>query len=157
MHQSHFWDYDTSGYMFKRTEGEFQWYLNIYIHSRTRLSDFIFTFHFHALEEEMAIHSSVLAWRIPGMGGPGGLPSMGSHRVGHDWSNLAAAAAAGSRPRKPDGAIQNTTSSLETEQVDGSEVWRKSAREFSLAPGDQMFCSIQAFNWLVEAHPHCGG
>jgi len=53
-----------------------------------------FTFHFHALEKEMATHSSVLAWRIPGTGEPGGLPSMGSHRVGHDWSNLAAAAAA---------------------------------------------------------------
>ena len=51
--------------------------------SRTRLSDFPFTFHFHALEKEMAIHSSVLAWRIPGTGKPGGLPSMGSHRVGH--------------------------------------------------------------------------
>ena len=60
--------------------------------SRTRLSDF--TFHFHALEEEMATHSSVLAWRIPGMGEPGGLPSMGSHSVGHDWSGLAAAGAA---------------------------------------------------------------
>ena len=58
---------------------------------RTRLSDFIFTFHFHALEKEMATHSSVLAWRIPGIGEPGGLPSMGSHRVGHDWSDLAAA------------------------------------------------------------------
>ena len=52
--------------------------------SRTRLSDFTFTFHFHALEEEMATHSSVLAWRIPGTGEPCGLPSMGSHRVGHD-------------------------------------------------------------------------
>ena len=52
--------------------------------SRTRLSDFTFTFHFHALEKEMATHSSVLAWRIPGTVGPGGLPSMGSHRVGHD-------------------------------------------------------------------------
>ena len=51
---------------------------------RTRLSDFTFTFHFHALEKEMAIRSSVLAWRIPGTGEPGGLPSMGSHRVGHD-------------------------------------------------------------------------
>ena len=59
----------------------------------TRLSDFTFTFHFHALETEMATHSSVLAWRIPGMGEPGGLPSMGSHRVRHDWSNLAVAAA----------------------------------------------------------------
>ena len=59
---------------------------------RTRLSDFTFTFHFHALEKEMAAHSSVLAWRIPGTGEPGGLPSMGSHRVGHDWSDLAVAA-----------------------------------------------------------------
>ena len=61
--------------------------------SRTRLSDFTFTFHFHALEKEMATHSSTLAWRIPGTGETGGLPSMGSHRVGHDWSDLAAAAA----------------------------------------------------------------
>ena len=60
---------------------------------RTWLSGFTFTFHFHALEKEMATHSSVLAWRIPGTGEPGGLPSMGSHRVGPDWSNLAAAAA----------------------------------------------------------------
>ena len=60
--------------------------------SRTRLSDFTFTFHFHALEKEMAIHSSIPAWRIPGTGEPGGLQSMGSHRVPHDWSDLAAAA-----------------------------------------------------------------
>ena len=52
--------------------------------SQTQLSDFTFTFHFHALEKEMATHSSALAWRIPGMGESGGLPSMGSHRVGHD-------------------------------------------------------------------------
>ena len=52
--------------------------------SWTRLSDFTFTFHFHALEKDMATHSSVLAWRIPGTGEPGGLPSMGLHRVGHD-------------------------------------------------------------------------
>ena len=52
--------------------------------SRTQLSDFTFTFHFHALEKEMATHSSVLAWRIPGTEEPGGLPSVGSHRVGHD-------------------------------------------------------------------------
>ena len=62
--------------------------------SQTQLSNFTFTFHFHALEKEMATHSSVLAWRIPGMAEPGGLPSMGSHRVGHDWIDLAAAAAA---------------------------------------------------------------
>ena len=60
---------------------------------RTWLSDFTCTFHFHALEKEMATHSSVLAWRIPGMGEPGGLPSMGSHRIRHDWSDLATAAA----------------------------------------------------------------
>ena len=53
----------------------------------------LFTFHFHALEKAMATHSSVLAWQIPGMGESGGLLSMGSHRVGHDWSDLAAAAA----------------------------------------------------------------
>ena len=51
---------------------------------QTRLSDFTFTFQFHALEKEMATYSSVLAWRIPGMGEPGELPSLGSHRVGHD-------------------------------------------------------------------------
>ena len=62
--------------------------------SWTRLSDLTFTFHFHALEKEMATHSSVLAWRIPGTGKPVGLPSVGSHRVGHDWSDSAAAAAA---------------------------------------------------------------
>ena len=63
--------------------------------SRARLSDFTFTFHFHALEKEMATHSSVLAWRIPGREEPSGLLSVGSHRVRHDWSDLAAAAAAG--------------------------------------------------------------
>ena len=61
--------------------------------SQTWLSDFTFTFHFHALEKEMATRSSVLAWRIPGMEKPGGLQSMGSHRVGHDWSDLVAVAA----------------------------------------------------------------
>ena len=60
--------------------------------SRTRLRDFTFTFHFPTLEKEMATHSSVLAWRIPGTGEPGGLLSMGSLRVGHNWSDLAAAA-----------------------------------------------------------------
>ena len=60
--------------------------------SRIRRSDFTFTFHFHALEKEMVTYSSVLAWRIPGTGQPGGLPSMGLNRVGHDWGDLAAAA-----------------------------------------------------------------
>ena len=57
------------------------------VKSRTRLNDFPFTFHFHALEKEMASHSSVLVWRIPGTGEPGGLPFMGSHRVEHNWSD----------------------------------------------------------------------
>ena len=60
---------------------------------QTWLRDFTFTFYFHALGKEMATHSSVFAWRIPGTGEPGGLPSLGSHRVGHDWNDLAAAAA----------------------------------------------------------------
>ena len=64
------------------------------VKSQTWLRNFTFTFHFHALEKEMATHSSVLAWRIPATGEPGALLSMGSHRVGHDWSDLAAAAAA---------------------------------------------------------------
>ena len=62
-------------------------------HGRRSLVGFTFTFHFHALEKEMATHASALAWRIPGKVEPGGVRSMGSHRVGHDWSDLAAAAA----------------------------------------------------------------
>ena len=77
------------------------WWAAVYgvTKSRTWLSDFTFTFHFHALEKEMAAHSSVLAWRISGTGESGGLSSMGSHRVGHYWSNLAAEAAALSKKR----------------------------------------------------------
>ena len=67
----------------------------------------IFTFHFHALEKEMTTHSSVIAWRIPAMGKPGGLPSMGSHRVGHNWSNLVAAAAANIGNQKEEGKYSN--------------------------------------------------
>ena len=68
------------------------WWAAIYgvAKSQTWLRDFTFTFHFHALEKEMATHSNVLAWRIPWTEEPDGLPSMGSHRVGHDWSDLAA-------------------------------------------------------------------
>ena len=78
--------------------------------SRTRLSDFTLTFHFHALEKEMATHSSVLAWRIPGTGEPGGLPSMGSHRVGHDWSDLAAVAGQKKRVQRRNMGGQNLPS-----------------------------------------------
>ena len=62
------------------------WWATVHavVKSRTQLSDFIFTFHFYALEKEMATHSSILAWRIPGTEEPGGLPSLGSHRVRHD-------------------------------------------------------------------------
>ena len=67
------------------------WWAAVHGVAMTRLSDFTFTFHFHALKKEMATHSSVLAWRIPGMGDPGGLSSLGLHRVGHDWSDLATA------------------------------------------------------------------
>ena len=72
------------------------WWATVHgvVKSQTRLSNFTFPFHFHALEKEMATHSSVLAWRIPGTAEPGGLLSMGSHRIGHNWSDLAAAAAA---------------------------------------------------------------
>ena len=72
------------------------WWAEVHgvVKSQTRLSDFTFTFHFQALEKEMATHSSVLAWRIPGTGELGGLMYMGSHRVGHNWRDLAAAAAA---------------------------------------------------------------
>ena len=71
------------------------WYAAVHgiTKSWTRLSDFTFIFHFHALEKEMATHSSILAWRIPGTGDPGGLLSMGSHRVRHDWSDLVVAVA----------------------------------------------------------------
>ena len=79
--------------------------------SRTWLSNFTFTFHFPALEKEMATHSSVLAWRIPRTGESGGLPSMGSHRVGHDWRDLAAAAP----PGKP-----NFTHSLKPNKLSGN-------------------------------------
>ena len=73
--------------------------------SRTRLSDFTFTFQFHALEKEMATRSSVLAWRIPGTMEPDGLLSVRSHRVGHDWSDLAAAAKTNSIQNETHGVL----------------------------------------------------
>ena len=90
----------TTSLVWKNPMGRGAWWAIVHgvAKSRTRLSDFTFTFHFPALVKEMASHSSVLAWRIPGMGEPGGLPSMGSHRVGHNWSNLAAAAAVAAFP-----------------------------------------------------------
>ena len=86
--------------------------------SRTQLSDFTFTLHFHALEKEMATHSSVLAWRIPGTREPDGLPSVGSHRVGHDWSDLAAAAAAALYMGFPGGsAVKNLPAMQERQET----------------------------------------
>ena len=87
--------------------------------SRTWLSGFTFTFHFHALEKEMATHSSVLAWRIPGTGEPSRLPSMGSHRVRHDWSDLAAA-----------GAVAAELD-LTLIEVDGRLPWWLSGKEYA--------------------------
>ena len=70
------------------------WWAAVHGIAKSTTERFTFTFHFHALEKEMAAHSSVLAWRIPGTAEPGGLPPVGSHRVGHDWGDLVAAAAA---------------------------------------------------------------
>ena len=84
--------------------------------SRTRLSDFTFTFYFYALEKEMATHSSVLAWRIPGTGVPGRLLSMGSHRVGHDWSDLAAEG-----PSSTSGCLSET----KLENLPNVTVWKR--------------------------------
>ena len=80
-------------------EGAWQAAVHGVAESWTWLSDFTFIFYFHALEEEMATHSSVLAWRIPGTAEPGGVLSMGTHSVVHDWSDLAAAAAAALSPK----------------------------------------------------------
>ena len=93
--------------------------------SRTRLSDFTFTFHFHALGKEMAIHSSVLAWKIPGLGEPSGLQSLGSHRVGHDLSDLAAAATVLlSQPGFPGGsAVKNLPANAGDARECGFSPW----------------------------------
>ena len=84
------WHHQFDGHEFEQAPGLLMdreaWRAAVHgvVKSRTRLSDFPFTFHFHSLEKEMATHSSILAWRIPEMGEPGGLPSMRSHRVRHD-------------------------------------------------------------------------
>ena len=89
--------------------------------SRAQLNDFTLTFHFHALEKEMATHSSVLARRIPWTEEPGGLLSMGSHRVGHDWSDLVAAAAAAGCRRYPKNTsqyrFQISTLTIESQKI----------------------------------------
>ena len=103
------------------------WYAAVHgvTKSWTRLSNFTFPFHFHALEKEMATNSNVLAWRIPGMAEPGGLLSMGSHRVGHDWSDSAAAAVS----QETDGPQAG-----QMEFVHCGEILKKSRREEKLSP-----------------------
>ena len=88
------------------------WYAAVHgvAKSGTWLNNFTFTFHFYALEKELATHSSVLAWRIPATGEPGGLPSMGAHRAGHDWRDLAAAAAAAAQDLEYSRDLQNVDS-----------------------------------------------
>ena len=124
--------------------------------SWTRLSNFTFTFHFHALEKEMAAHSSVLAWRIPGMGEPGGLPSMVSHSVGHDRRDLAAAAAASlselswcRHPRWCQGQGHSLTLQV-TCLPRGPLVERVSSSYF---PGH---CKLAATRWTIRNSPTSG-
>ena len=107
----------------------------------------LFTFHFHALEKEIATHSSVLAWRIPGMGEPGGLPSMGSHRVGHDWSDLAATA---KHLALPLGLVRNKDGSMTVRLLVEAE---RAVRKLLKRPKDQRkgdLCCIEADKWLKE-------
>ena len=105
------------------------------VKSQTRLSDFIFTFHSHALEKEMATHSSVLAWRIPGTEEPGRRPSMGSHRVRHDWSDLAAAAA---RCFVREGTKSLCIQSCNILRKEFSSVFADSQSTWFAAPGPQL-------------------
>ena len=109
-----------------------------------RLSDFTFTFHVHALEKEMATHSSVLAWRIPGTGEPGGLPSMGSHRVRHNWSDLAAAAWS-----------VDSKSSMSAFWVNVSWIWPCSPHHMQIL-SVQIGCSCYRI-WLKKKKNHCIG
>ena len=112
--------------------------------SRTLLSDFTFPFHFHALEKEMATHSSVLAWRIPGTAEPGGLPSTGSQRVGHDWSDFSRSSSMESRKRywwtylqdNRDADVENRLVGTAGEGEGGTN-WESSADIFILPPAKQ--------------------
>ena len=124
--------------------------------SWTWLSDFTLFFHFHALEKEMETHSSVLAWRIPGTGEPGGLPSMGSHTVGHDWSDLAAAAAAGEDfDWTSHGEMPNPTKCIPDD-------WRQILLIFAIFPSKPVLTltmclktSLNTINSSLEIFPGC--
>ena len=119
----------------------------------TQLSDFTFTFHFHALEKEMATHSSVLAWRIPGTAEPGGLLSMGSHRDGHDWSDLAAAAAAAisqiERVAYSHCGVLNGGTFLP------EYCFNFFTKRFKIDIGIQLFKNKSYMNWCVSVLPPC--
>ena len=120
--------------------------------NQTWLSDFTFSCHFHALEKEMATHSRVLAWRIPGTGEAGGLPSMGSHRVRHDWSDLAAAAAV--RFTWPWGFMKNSSLPLQLSVVMSPQLPRLLALEdwhtLSAWSGSHSPLTVKRL-----PHPHC--
>ena len=130
--------------------------------SQTRLSDFTFTFHFHALEKEMATHSSVLAWRIPQTEKPGRLQSMGLHRVGHDWSDLAAAAAKSDwlyslQPAPCLSAMQETgVWSLGQEDPLEKEMATHSTILAWTSPGTEEPCVLQSMrsqkSWIKRMH-----
>ena len=116
--------------------------------SRTRLSDFTFTFHFHALEKEMATHSSVLAWRIPGMGEPGGLLSMGSHKFGHDWNDLAAASSTGLCQRYSKTDTNSSMLSLMENFLVLAEPSKKCLKEWEWAGLSSWLSWVK--NWLMS-------
>ena len=105
---------------------------------RTRLSDFTFTFHFHALEKEMATHSSFLAWKIPETEEPGRRPSMGSQRVGHDWSDLAVAHALSLGNIQEHGKIRLTTQNLLPQSV------------LSHSPPQAVFPTVVSYNRMAQ-------
>ena len=116
--------------------------------SQARLSNFTLTFHFHALEKEMATHSSILAWRIPGTEEPSGLPSMGSHRVRHDWSNLAAAAAAYSVTECVHCLVCETVMTQMTTSC--TYYWKTPSPPSALA--HRGLASMGQVRWLVSCH-----
>ena len=120
--------------------------------SWTQLSDFILTSHFQALEKEMSTHSSILAWRIPGTGEPGGLLSMGSHRVGHDWSDLAAAASSSeSYLRKTFKQCIQLSLSIKANAAKSWAEWKNTTEwEFNEAEGTFDFYFIYLFILFLE-------
>ena len=123
---------------------------------RSVLSDFTFTSHFHALEREMATHSSVLAWKIPGMGEPGGLPSLGSHRVTQDWCDLAAAAAT-TFHHPPEGSQPEITF---TEQI-YDNTWNCALATYLgkrwQGLGRCIRCTANLEHWAYQAPGHLSG